>query len=116
MCLGGQAPCGVSIREQLDKPSLPRCRWVTLCSFPRPRGFLASGHGGAGHLPFSLAPGEQGFWTSSSIPLHPHTLLSLSQVPGCARQTFPSWEVLPAFRCYLGIRCVLEDSGVPLVS
>ena len=94
--------------------------WVTLYCLPRPSSFTASGDSSPGHiLPFSLVPGEQ-------LPTlqHPHashalvmsTLLSSGQVCGFLRQTFTPWEVLPALRCHLSIRYVLEDSVVPVVS
>lgn len=113
----------VSVHEGwLDLSRLRCCGhgWVTLYSLPRPCSFTASGDSSPGHiLPFSLVPGEQ-------LPTlqHPHashtlvtgTLLSSGQVCGFLRQTFTPWEVLPALRCHLNIRFVLEDSAVPVVS
>lgn len=113
----------VSVHEGwLDLSRLRCCGhgWVTLYSLPRPCSFTASGDSSPGHiLPFSLVPGEQ--LPTLQHPRASHalvtgTLLSSGQVCGFLRQTFTPWEVLPALRCHLNIRFVLEDSAVPVVS
>lgn len=108
----------VSVHERwLDLSRLRCCghRWVTLYSLPRPRSFTASGDSSPGHiLPFSLVPGEQ--LPTLQRPHASHalvtgTLLSSGQVCGFSRRTLTPCSLMP-----LSIRCVLEDSAVPVVS